>query len=415
MKNDCTLEATSSTRITDLRDLLGYDVLLLHWPLGSKGTKQKWRHLTIDDMSNPDYLAKLDSGNIGVALGEKSGHLCALDLDDDTLVDPFLESNPRLADTLQTHGARGRVFWLRMTGDYPGTHYLKTISGTDAGEWRGNGAQSIIAGIHPDTSQPYQFMVEQPPIEISYSEINFGCLDLQPGKSHSAKNSANAQTTFGSHPLTSVPIGSHVHICSHTLHPAGEEWESMVQASIPTAGSQNHRCLFDLARRLKGIEQRTGTSFESAQLKTMFKRWHELAVDYLRPGLTFDDYFFEFLEAIECVKYPAGEAVLADAWERAQKAEPPPEAMEIDSPDIRRMVALCRELQLRAGDSPFILPARVAQRLFRHDNHVQSWRWLAGLCRLGILQKVKAGSHAKREVNEYRYQFKYQSSNSKTI
>jgi len=58
--------------VKELRELLGHDVLLLAWPKGSKGTKIKWGHRTVADMEKPDYLAKLERGNIGVALGAKS-------------------------------------------------------------------------------------------------------------------------------------------------------------------------------------------------------------------------------------------------------------------------------------------------------------------------------------------------------
>ena len=96
MNTLCHHEVKNSIRINELRDLLGHDVLLLHWPLGSKGTKKKWRHLTIESMNDPRYLEQLSTGNIGVVLGEKSGHLCAVDLDVDELVEPFLSANPGL-------------------------------------------------------------------------------------------------------------------------------------------------------------------------------------------------------------------------------------------------------------------------------------------------------------------------------
>ena len=139
-----------------LTKLLGDKVVFIAWPKGIKGNdKKKWGYLTIDHMTKP-YLDKLKDGNIGVALGEKSGGLCAIDIDQDDLVQPFLDSNPCLKATLQTHGARGRVFWVRFNGNYP-KHMkkLKTQSGKPAGEFRSNGVQSIIWGIHPDTKKPY--------------------------------------------------------------------------------------------------------------------------------------------------------------------------------------------------------------------------------------------------------------------
>ena len=101
--------------VKQLREILGDDVLLLAWPKGSKGLPKKWGHLTIASMT-PGYLAKLEHGNIGVALGAKSGNLVALDLDDHALIEPFLKLNPFLNETLQTHGARGRVFWFFNVG-----------------------------------------------------------------------------------------------------------------------------------------------------------------------------------------------------------------------------------------------------------------------------------------------------------
>ena len=113
----------------------------------------------------------MERGNIGVVLGNKSGGLVALDVDDDNLVGPLLAANPSLRDTLQTHGARGRVFWLRMAGDYPAkTVKLKTQSG-EAGEWRaGTNAQSIIHGIHPN-GKPYEILHKAKPLVVDFARI----------------------------------------------------------------------------------------------------------------------------------------------------------------------------------------------------------------------------------------------------
>ena len=117
MKNS-TIHSNWPTNISELRELLGHDVLLLAWPKGSKGTKRKWGDLTVSCMT-PEYLKTLERGNIGVALGAKSGNLIALDVDDDNLVHSYLTANPFLNDTLRTHGARGGVFWLSMAGHVP--------------------------------------------------------------------------------------------------------------------------------------------------------------------------------------------------------------------------------------------------------------------------------------------------------
>jgi hypothetical protein len=411
--NTYALADTASTAVcvSELCELLGEDVLLLHWPLGSKGTNRKWGHLTIEVMNDPAYLETLGTGNVGVALGAKSGGLVAVDIDEDELVQPFLDANPSLADTLQTHGARGRVFWLRMVGDYPQrTVTLKTRNGEEAGEWRaGTNSQSIIAGIHPN-GQPYRMLVEAPPLAVRFASIRWPAEIVFPAQT--PQPNQNRGTTLRSHRLTSVPIGSHLFTYVTSLK---SEQEAMVQASEPHSRGQNHHLLFELARRVKGMEQRTGTSLTMEELRAILNRWLELAVEFLRPGQSADEYFFEFLAALECVKYPVGERVLEAAWQRACASEPPPEAAAIESPDIRRLVCLCRELQLSAGKRPFILPARTVQGLFHHHDHIKGWRWLEGLCRMKILCKVKAGNSARREVNEYRYLPAHPKPKSKTI
>src|SRR5262245_54861048 len=128
--------------VDELYFLLGKPVVFIDWPKGSKGTNRKWGHLTSADMT-PQYLARLQHGNVGVALGEVSGGLCAIDCDRDEFAADLLKLNPQLEATLRTHGARGSVFWVRFKGDYPkGTTMLKSRSGEDIGEFRSNGSQS---------------------------------------------------------------------------------------------------------------------------------------------------------------------------------------------------------------------------------------------------------------------------------
>src|SRR5687767_12619559 len=112
--------------IQRIRDLLGPDALLLPWPAGSKGTSQRWKHLTADSMDDPVYLEKLaGAGNIGVALGEKSAGLCSLDIDSDENLSEFVSVNPQISRTLQTKGSRGGNFWWRFLHGYPPLKFLK--------------------------------------------------------------------------------------------------------------------------------------------------------------------------------------------------------------------------------------------------------------------------------------------------
>src|SRR5438094_2253807 len=93
--------------------------------------------------SNPTYQARLYVGNIGVALGANSNGLCAIDIDADGEVEPFLALNPQLGSTLRTRGARGAQLWMKIIGEDPKFTKLKTKEGKDWGEWRCDGGQSV--------------------------------------------------------------------------------------------------------------------------------------------------------------------------------------------------------------------------------------------------------------------------------
>jgi hypothetical protein len=156
--------------VTRLQTLIGYDTLLLPWPLGSKGTRRRWKHLTFDAMSDPTHLAKLAIGNIGVAQGDVSNGLCSIDLDIEGEVEVFLALNPKLATSLRTKGKRGCNVWFRATGESHRTIKIETSDGAHWGEFRANGSQTILYGRHPSGCD-YRFLVEAPPVEISVSEI----------------------------------------------------------------------------------------------------------------------------------------------------------------------------------------------------------------------------------------------------
>lgn len=155
-----------------IQRVLGEEVVLLPVPKGEKGPKTKdWQETTLERMSDPAYLKKLSSGNIGVLLGKPSGNVCAIDIDDDAAVEPFLEKNPKLKETLRTRGARGCQLWVRPTDtDVPETKKLTAVDGKPWGEWRGGGGQSIIHGLHPEGME-YRWLVDAPAVSIAFDDL----------------------------------------------------------------------------------------------------------------------------------------------------------------------------------------------------------------------------------------------------
>jgi hypothetical protein len=162
--------AQITDRVSHLCGLLG-PAVLLPWPSGSKGDNRKWKHLQLPDMNDAGHLANLNrAGNIGVALGRVSNGLVTIDLDEDNYVAAFLAANPLLKTTLRTRASRGCNIWVRLNREYPPSQRLKNASGGEIGEWRSDGNQTIVNGIHPEGMR-YQIVVERPVATMSYDAI----------------------------------------------------------------------------------------------------------------------------------------------------------------------------------------------------------------------------------------------------
>jgi hypothetical protein len=159
-----------------------------------------------------------------------------------------------------------------------------------------------------------------------------------------------------------------------------------------------HR-LFDLARALKAVPHLADADFDA--LRPIIKRWHELA----RPAIStqeFEESWIDFLRAWERVRFPAGTGPLDRAFSISQSQPLPACAERFGIIGIRLLIALCRQLQLTAGDGTFFLACRSAANLLDIE-HTTANRWLWLLERERILQRISTGSKASKKANEYRY------------
>lgn len=131
----------------------------------------EWQKIALEDMT-PDYLGELRE-NIGVSLGSASDGLHSIDCDDDDYFAEMGRLNPRFADTLQSHGARGGNYWVRIEGDFPKSGKIKLRKNTKVavGEWRSTGNQTIIHGTHPSGIE-YRTN-GKPAITLKFSEITW--------------------------------------------------------------------------------------------------------------------------------------------------------------------------------------------------------------------------------------------------
>jgi hypothetical protein len=174
-------------RLYDLLD--GTDPLFVPCELASKKPSVLYADLTHDNMDwlygKKLYEVAVNEGNLAVKLGPISGDLCTIDLDRDELIEPFLELNPKLRETLRTKGKKGCQFWFKVDGPYPEKVVpLVDGGGKPVGEWRagGNGL-STIYGVHPSSARHikafappyrwlrYRFVVEKPIVTLLYDDI----------------------------------------------------------------------------------------------------------------------------------------------------------------------------------------------------------------------------------------------------
>jgi Bifunctional DNA primase/polymerase, N-terminal len=164
-----------------LYKLLG-KVVFLPIPLGEKGPKEKeWQQSTFAGITPAVLKAANRGGNLGVLLGPASNRLFALDLDNDSFIEQWIDRVPWLANTLRSKGKRGCQFWMRLEQgcDYPSAEAVHKLvdpkTKIKIGELRlgggGKGAQSVIFGLHPEGNR-YQIVVDKPPLEISLADLD---------------------------------------------------------------------------------------------------------------------------------------------------------------------------------------------------------------------------------------------------
>src|SRR5262249_53218197 len=150
------------------------------------------------------------------------------------------------------------------------------------------------------------------------------------------------------------------------------------------------------------LEKSQNRKFAAVELREIFNRWHEASKPCLRPEQTKLDYFLEFMRAYDRATKPLDESALGDAWARANSEPLPPEALQFgDYPELQRLVALCRQLQIIAAEQPFFLSCYTVQGLFKLASHTTAWKWLGMLRTHRIIELTKQGD--SRHANRYRY------------
>jgi hypothetical protein len=395
---------TSFPRVDWVKARLGPGVVLIAWPLGVKASRKKWSHLTVALTTTPTYLRKLQDGNIGVALGGKSGGLCSIDLDDDALLVAFLALNPALAGALRTRGARGGNIWLRCAGAYPPTRKLM-VGKDEVGEWRADGAQTIISGKHPE-GHDYSVLIDGQPAEVAFESI------LWPEE---VKAPRLAETE---HRCTQVNTG----VLRLTQVYSGELRRTQVVSDSPLFDLTPFFCtrrhisdfkLWQMARQVRAWERDNQQKAVESELLCLFNAWWKESNKFVDAGEDYFDYLSKWKRCCKTARLPIDACSLDTAWKLTTEEPLPNEALLSYGPEpissaIQKLIALCYHLQQLCGDKPFFIGSRDAAKLLGFgDKHVKVFNWLELLSdpegSFKLLTKVSSGSQAARKTNEWRY------------
>jgi hypothetical protein len=181
-----------SPTLDDVRSVLERDgkhpVLLyidkgLKWPLYTN-----WEKTTYEQTQAPSYQRFLERhSNTGVLLGV-SDNLCAIDCDTESFLAEMILLNPSLASTLISAGERAGQFWIYVKGARPhkieylkvrkesplalGAKKIENDGTVKMGEFRCEGGQSVIRGMHP-CGNHYRWLSHGPPIVLDFAELNW--------------------------------------------------------------------------------------------------------------------------------------------------------------------------------------------------------------------------------------------------
>lgn len=171
-----------------------------------------------------------------------------------------------------------------------------------------------------------------------------------------------------------------------------------IEATLPTKRVKRHRAIFELTRWLQGDTEFSDVNI--LDLKPIVREWHRRALPNIATK-EFEETWIDFLDGWERVRTPIGSGILPDAMKRVEELPLPTVAMQFDNPQLRRLVALCRELQQGMGDAPFYLACRTPVDFLKGILHKQINRWLNLLVAEGILSI--AVENTEFEARRYRY------------
>jgi hypothetical protein len=311
-----------------------------HWSIiptiGKKpaGLWRPFQNRAPDEATLRRLFAKPGITGLAVITGQVSAGLAVRDFDKSDAYHEWAEAYPHDARTLPTvQTARGFHVYAHLQEE--------AFTKFDDGELRADSGHYVLLppSLHPYGSQ-YRWLKPLPPVGLPLPPLPSSLVDPREQGRHredepdeSSKSSRFRQTQ---HNQTFIAW-----------------WTSAVMATLPDGPGQRNRCIFELARAVKSIKP----DASKAELRAVLREWHQLALPFIRTK-EFDESYSDFAIAWDRVRRPAGKFFAAAA--AADCVLPQAVARRGYDGNLRRLAALCWQLQQHWGDHQFPLGCEIA-------------------------------------------------------
>lgn len=363
------------------------------------------RRPTEDELRS--WFASRDDLGLAVILGIISGGLVCRDFDTMEGYVRWAAQHPDLARILPTVAtARGRHVYC--TADE------QKITNVGDGELRGAGYCLLPPSRHPDGPQ-YTWVISLPDGELPRVDdiVAAGLLPKASTRQRSGRcreaqamggrGSCCKQQQKASHGVTSWPVD--VELASMPLK---DDVKKAIWETVPkTPRHQQQKgmrngAVFEFCRALRGIPRFADASPQDL-VESCLRPWHAVARKLGSIGsLSFDETRADFVYGWPRVRFPKGVEPMTAVFKKAKQCPLPQAALRYDSPGIRLLVSLCRELQRASHDCPFFLACRTVGKLIP-VHHSTAAVWLNLLIHDRILEVVERNQRGTLRANRYRY------------